>query len=206
MKWWMWEVIGTVGLGGVFLAGHALWPRTVTVVVERPVTHIEHVNDSVPYPIYVDTGRTRPGLRPVPETTFWVPQRQVIYGFTRYGGLLTLSIFDSLAPHYRQVLQSTADSLRVSYDEPAGAWTIESWPSGTQAIPSAPAKPWRPWRFTGSATVGWAPGSEVWTEVRPGVLLLGHVAAGPYARLSLADLRGGRLQRLQLGAYVTVVW
>jgi hypothetical protein len=204
---WLWVVIGIVGLGGVFLAGHALWPRQVRVVVEREVVRVERVNDSVPYPVYVDTGRTiRPEPRPVPETAFWVPQRQVIYGFTRYGGLLTLSVFDSLSPHYRQVEQSTADSLRVSYNAPAGAWDIESWPT-RQAEPERPkAQARRAWRLTASGTLGWSPGSGVWTELRPGVLFLGHAAVGPYARLSLDDLRGGRLERLQAGGFVTLVW
>jgi hypothetical protein len=136
-----------------------------------------------------------------------MPQRQVIYGFSFTDGELVLSLFDSLAPHYRmETYSGMAENILVEYDDTASAWQIKSWTNVPTTLPGKPAAKWRPWRFTASATLGWLPGEAAYVEAAPGVLILGHVAVGPTVRWNFADLRSGKADRLRLGARMTVVW
>jgi hypothetical protein len=214
----LYVVLAVVAFGATFLLGGLTCPRKVVVVVEKPVEHIVEVNNTTPFEVMRDsvakllarlrkpTPEHHPEPRPVPETPFFMPQRQVLYGFSFVNGEYTASIFDSLEPHYRQeTMTGLAENLLVEYDDASVTWSVRSWSNIKAGDFDKPEK-WSFWRFTGSATLGWSPGNEVWTEARPGVLILGHLALGPYARLSLADLRGSHWQKLQLGAYATLVW
>ena len=213
---------------GVFF-GHWAFPRVLVQPAPAPAVNHQIETDTLqPFPIMgvqqaavctVCVVRTVtvatvpippvPEVRPVPQVQFWVPQRQMLYGFSIKNGVLTASIFDSLPPHYRQEKMSgVQQNVYMAWMRDAGSWSIQSWPNATPApVPVVVVAKPRAWRPTIEAGLSWYPGdSAIVVTASPGILVLGHLKASLDAQLTLNQIIAKSWRAARIGAGVSIVF
>jgi hypothetical protein len=203
-----WIVIGVVSLSLAVIAGALLFPRK-TVVTNNVVTeHIVTTSDNTALAIVRDSLKDAlihahiplppiPTINPIPETAFYVPQKLTILGLSLVEHELTISCFDSAAPHSRrETWTNVQENVTVFLDTISKEWNYKSW---TVTKPAPIIKKW--WRPTIEGGAVWYTGNNIEFFVSPSIVLIDHLKLGVIGR---ADM--GNIKETKIGASASIEW